>query len=238
MEFPPILVINLSHRQDRWKETQEAFEGWPPIQRLEAVRDSPGWKGCSKSHVKALQTAKQNSWPWVLVLEDDCNPTSNSLAQFKKLLPSLWEQRSTWDVFLGGCTSVKDVSVRQYDPPLLNVKGHTTHFCLYNDNSYDKLIEGILGSSIVIDGYFRETHSIRSICTAPHLATQRVSRSDIQDSDSDYNEIFKKSNQELLAASQQLEGFIQESKIFNNKLILSDILVLFTLGGLWLLTPA
>ena len=231
-------MINLSNRNDRWKEIQESFQGWPPLQRLEAIRHSPGWMGCNKSHIKALQTAKQNSWPWVLVLEDDAQPTPTSLAQLKKLLPSLWEQRSTWDVFLGGCTSVKDVSVRQYDPPLLNVKGHTTHFCLYNSNSYDKLIEGINGSSMVIDGYFRETPSIRCVCTAPHLATQRVSKSDIQGTESDYNEIFKKSNEDLLAASRRLEGFVQESKIFNNKILLSDILVLLTLGAFWLITPA
>jgi hypothetical protein len=238
MEFPPILVINLATRNDRWKEIQESFVDWPQLQRLDAVKFSPGWKGCNKSHVKALESAKQNSWPWVLVLEDDALPTQSSLAQFKKLLPSLWEQRGTWDVFLGGCTSVKDVSIRQHNPPLLNVKGHTTHFCLYNENSYDKLIEGISNSTMVIDGFFRETPSIRTVATAPHLATQRPSKSDLQDSETNYEEIFQKSNRDLLQASVQLEGFLQESKVFNNKLVLSDILLILTLVGMWKITRA
>jgi hypothetical protein len=231
MHFPPILVINLEHRKDRWKEIQESFQDWPSLERMDAVKASPGWKGCNQSHMKALKIAKEKEYPWVLVLEDDCDPAPNSLTRFKQLLPSLWESRNSWDVFLGGVTSVKDASVRQTSPPLLNVKGHTTHFCLYNSESYDKLIDGIQKTDTVIDSFYRETPEIRSLCTAPHLATQRASRSDLQEQETNYDEIFRTSNSHLLKVSNaELEGFVNEVKAFHTQIVLADILLVGFLG--------
>jgi len=238
MEFPPILVINLPTRNDRWKEIQESFQDWPPLQKLEAVKATPGWKGCNLSHVKALQIAKEKGWPWVLVLEDDAHPTQSSLTQFKQLLPSLWEQRHTWDVFLGGCTSITDASIRQHSPPLLNVKGHTTHFCLYSQDAYESLQEGIQQADVPIDEYFRRTPSVRTICTVPHLAVQRKSKSDIENSEADYTDLFQNSNAKLLeVADRQLEGFLETTRQFHTRILVSDILVLGVLATLWLLTP-
>ncbi len=233
MEFPPILVINLPDRKDRWTEIQASFTDWPALERIDAVKDSPGWRGCNKSHVKALELAQSRGYPWVLVLEDDCDPVEGALQRFKDLLPSLWAKRSQWDVFLGGCTSVKDVSLIQSSPALLSVKGHTTHFCLYTQNSYTKLIHGIKNTDTVIDSFFRESPTIRCFCTAPHLATQRPSKSDLQDQHTDYAQVFKTSNDDLLkATSVALEGFVNETRTFRTKVVLADLLLVGLLGAL------
>jgi GR25 family glycosyltransferase involved in LPS biosynthesis len=59
MEFPSTLVINLDKRVDRWNEIQRMFGEWPSLERVSAVEETPGWKGCAKSHIKSINLAKQ-----------------------------------------------------------------------------------------------------------------------------------------------------------------------------------
>jgi glycosyl transferase family 25 len=70
-----IVYINLSDRTDRRKEIEKEFEEAKvpsdKIVRLEAIRDSPGHVGCSKSHIAVLEMAISKGWKNVLVVEDD-----------------------------------------------------------------------------------------------------------------------------------------------------------------------
>lgn len=229
MKFPPILVINLDDRPDKWSEIQKEFKGWPSLERLSAVKESPGWKGCKKSHLKAINEAKSRKYPWVLVLEDDCIVKPDSLERFKELLPSLWNIMNEYDLFLGGATFLKDVSIIQYSPPLFKIKGYTTHFCLYPSSSYDKLIDIISKGDVPVDSLFRDGSSIRLICTSPHLATQRPGVSDVGEQETNYNGLFSESTKtlsELINSEKSLEGFLQDSKIHNNKITISNFFVI------------
>ncbi len=233
MNFPPILVINLDDRPDRWDEIKKEFQEWPSLERLSAVKESPGWKGCNKSHLKAITEAKRRKYPWVLVLEDDCIVRPDSLKRFTELLPYLWNIMNEYDVFLGGATSIKDVSIIQYSPALFKMKGYTTHFCLYPATSYDKLIDVISNGNIVIDSLFRDGNSIRLICTVPHIATQRPGKSDIiENSEVNYTEVFSDSSKtlsELINSEKSLEGFLQDTKIYNTKMTFMNIIMITSL---------
>ena len=70
-----IIYINLEDRTDRRQEIEKELKNAhvPPhkILRLNAIRDSPGHIGCSKSHILALEMAMKNGWKNVLILEDD-----------------------------------------------------------------------------------------------------------------------------------------------------------------------
>jgi hypothetical protein len=72
-----ILYINLEHRTDRNEHLLEQLDqhGWShiPIERVDAIRDDPPLRGCTKSHIKALEYALSNPlWKSsVLILEDD-----------------------------------------------------------------------------------------------------------------------------------------------------------------------
>ena len=229
MKFPPILVINLDDRPDRWSEIQKEFEGWPSLERISAVKESPGWKGCNKSHVKAINQAKKRKYPWVLVLEDDCVVKPDSLKRFKDLLPSLWAMKNDYDVFIGGATFIKDVSIIQYSPPLFKMKGYTTHFCLYPSSSYDKLTDLISNGTVVIDYLFRNGNSTRLICTSPHIATQRAGISNLGNNEVNYDGLFVESTtvlSQFIHSEKSLEGFIQESTLYNNKVMVMNILVI------------
>jgi len=234
MAFPPILVINLDDRNDRWIEIQKSFKEWPLLERVSAIKESPGWKGCLKSHLKAIKIAKERNYEWVLVLEDDCVVKHDSLERFKNLLPILFNRKEEYDVFLGGCTVLDDAIIMQYYPPIFKIKAYTTHFCLYHSKSYDKLL--LNPSSISendlkpIDVIFKD--SFRLFCTTPHIAIQKEGVSDIENKEINYDDLFVSSDNtlsKLMNTESQLEGFLQDCKIYNNKITLLNIIIITTL---------
>ena len=195
MDIPPILVINLEERKDRWVSIQNAFQSWRvPLQRVEAVRMKPGWKGCSLSHKKCIQIAKDRKYPWVLIVEDDCKPEDDAQERFRALLPSLWARRSEWALFNGGSSYLFSARVIQEEPPLLEVSGWATQFILIHEGSYDHLLDAI-HENMKIDVYYKEKE--RSWSTVPHLATQATGVSDIENKEIDYSAQFKKSEEIL-----------------------------------------
>ena len=197
--FPPILVINLAQRTDRWEAIQEDFakRGWPQLNRIEAIRGNPGWHGATLSHTNCIRVAKENNLPWVLILEDDCLPTEDALQRFQDLLPSLWERRDGWDIFMGGLTGVTAYSIVQRSPPIINADGMTAHFCLIHQASYDKFIGDLSKAPIFIDKYYGEDPSVRMFCTVPNLAVQKPGISDIVIDSVDYTICFEDSNKAL-----------------------------------------
>jgi hypothetical protein len=69
-----ILFINLDQRTDRLEHLNQQLEEWEGLPKDRVVRISAipeGGVGCLKSHILALQHAKQKQWSNVLILEDD-----------------------------------------------------------------------------------------------------------------------------------------------------------------------
>jgi len=239
MDFPKILVINLDDRTERWGEIQQSFTGWPPLERVSAVKDSPGWKGCAKSHVKCIKIAKERGYPWVVVLEDDCEVKADSLERFRQLLPVLWKRKSEWDIFLGGCTNVRIIKQVEVEPPIFQITGLTTHFCLYNSDVYDKIIGQYNpkneNTMIEIDLYYQKT--MRMLCTTPFIAIQKPGVSDIEEETVDYIRHYTRSETILtqyLDSQKIVEGFSKDHTIFNNKIlatnfILTNVLIILAL---------
>jgi hypothetical protein len=192
--FPPTLLINLDHRTDRLNEIRNEFRNWPtPVERVPAVRLTPGWKGCSASHLNCIRLAKQRGYPWVLVLEDDCMLTPEATRRFQEMLPVLWDTRSQWDIFYGGTTFLKDYSHKI--KTLYEVKGFTTHFCLVHKNTYNLILEKYPKKEGPIDVFYSD--HLRIWTAAPFLAIQRPSKSDIG-KDADYKDLFKEAEKKLL----------------------------------------
>ena len=91
MNDPETFVINLDDRTDRWDAIQKLCSGAGLTpRRISAVRATPGWIGCTYSHMKCMQIAKEEQLPWVLILEDDATFTPASFNRFRMLLPFLW----------------------------------------------------------------------------------------------------------------------------------------------------
>lgn len=246
MEFPPTFVINLKERTDRLESIYSIFNPiWPvPIERIDAVRATPGWLGCLESHKKAIEIALQRNYPFVIVLEDDCKVTPESVTRFKTLLSYLEKRQTEWDVFVGGLSSIASIEIKQYSPPLFQARGSASHFCLYNRRSI-KILHEILKHKVSepIDIFF--INNMRIWCTTPHIATQINSKSDISDGNStrDLEKVFLDTQKELKESLpnlydesfQVMEGFlssqIQKNSILLNLSILGILIFFWKIVG-------
>lgn len=66
--------INLDHRKDRKQHIENQLEQLritDNITRFNAIKNMNGRIGCSLSHLKCLQMAKEANWECVMILEDD-----------------------------------------------------------------------------------------------------------------------------------------------------------------------
>ena len=201
MEFPPTLVINLDSRQDRMREFTTEFRNWPvTVERVSAIKYSPGWKGCSASHLKCVKIAKERKYPWVLIVEDDCTLSADAAEKFQELLPFLWANRDRWDIFYGGVTSIKKYERISYSPAIFQVYCFAAHFCLIHSDSYNKILNNhpwaIEDYKDPIDVYYAE--SLRIWTTAPFIAKQRPSKSDRETGVKDYTEFIGRAEKKLL----------------------------------------
>jgi GR25 family glycosyltransferase involved in LPS biosynthesis len=202
MTFPPTFVLNLDERTDRMKEIRDEFRNWPaPVERISAIRMSPGWKGCSASHLKCIQIAKERNYPWVLILEDDCILTANASQRFQSLLPFLWKNRNRWDMFNGGLTYLKHHTKVSQNPPIYEVYGFTTNFYIVHNSVYDRVLNGYPihpdNFEKAIDVYYADTFRIWT--STPYLSKQRPGKSDIGEKPTeDYTDLFDTAERTLL----------------------------------------
>jgi hypothetical protein len=199
MNFPPVFVINLDNRPDRWAVIQSEFKDWN-IERVSAIEYSPGWKGCTLTHIKCLELAKERNYDWVVIVEDDCALTPDALNIFKNLLPTLWDRRSEWDVCMGGVALYRGVpwTTISNNPWLYQVKSTGAHFSFLHRDSYTSILNKIPNnpsemhdqSTDCIDTWYRFNH-IRVWTTAPFLAFQTPSFSDLSQTFADSDELYK-----------------------------------------------
>jgi len=194
MEIPPVLVINLQERTDRWNDIQNDFKDWPfELERIDAIKEVPAQVACWKSHQKCISIAKERGYPWILILEDDCLPNSDGKDRFLELLPYLWRYRTQWDIFNGGAEIKEKEWVQkliQTAPPIFQTKSIMTHFIIIHEEIYDRLLQAIPNKSAV-DWYY--TRNYRMWSTVPHIAIQKPGKSDIGNADD---------NRHLLKASE------------------------------------
>lgn len=120
-----VLVINLDHRPERWKQLCAEAEGIVPAGKLHRVSavlgreilgfGKPPWfrggdrantwaarGGCVLAHRRALETARAAGWNRVLILEDDAVFEPDFTSCLSGLQSALLDSKSKWDVcFLG-----------------------------------------------------------------------------------------------------------------------------------------
>jgi GR25 family glycosyltransferase involved in LPS biosynthesis len=131
--------INLLSRPDRKQHVEEQLQiiGLK-AERFNAIKLPNGAIGCSMSHLKCLETAKENNWPHVLIVEDDIKFLDPNL--FKTQLNTFLTKHNDWDVVIIGGNNV---------PPYQNIDEtcvrvfscQTTTGYLVNGHYFDTLIE-------------------------------------------------------------------------------------------------
>jgi glycosyl transferase family 25 len=100
MKVNNVLYINLEHRTDRKESVLKQLSSVDLSgTRFNAVKMKDGRVGCTLSHIRCLELAKQNKWDHVLIVEDDILFTQPEKFkyQFKRFLSN---ETIKWDVLL------------------------------------------------------------------------------------------------------------------------------------------
>jgi glycosyl transferase family 25 len=131
--------INLTSRPDRKQYIEEELKKLDiTADRFNAIKLQNGALGCSMSHLKCLETAKENQWPHVLIVEDDIKFLDPEL--FKTQMNTFLSNHSTWDVVIIGGNNVPPY--QKIDDTCVKVNScQTTTGYLVNGHYYDDLID-------------------------------------------------------------------------------------------------
>ena len=100
MKITNVLYINLEHRTDRKESVIEQLSSIDLSgTRFNAIKMKDGRVGCTLSHIKCLEIAKENKWDHVLIVEDDILFTQPEKFkhQFERFLSN---ETINWDVLL------------------------------------------------------------------------------------------------------------------------------------------
>jgi GR25 family glycosyltransferase involved in LPS biosynthesis len=200
------LYINLESRKDRKEHIEQELKsvGINGV-RFNAVKLQNGRIGCSMSHLKCLQIAKKNNWPYVMICEDDLlfidkEKAVNHMNQFFKLHSSY---RDICKIVLIAGNNVPPY--KNIDDTCIRVSHcQTTTGYIVKNEYYDTLMQNIKTGieklmknpnnhlMYAIDKYWIQLQK-KDIWyfLAPVIAVQREDYSDIEERTTNYEYIMK-----------------------------------------------
>jgi glycosyl transferase family 25 len=194
------LYINLAMRTDRKKHVEEQLSNIGiKAERFNAIELKNGAVGCSMSHLKCLEMAKQNNWEHVLITEDDIlflNPTL-----FVNQINAFLNNHKNFDVLLIAGNNMPPYT--KIDNSCVKVtRCQTTTGYLVKQHYYDTLInnyrEGIKNLIsepskhilYAIDKYwFKLQEKDKWYLIIPLTVTQREDYSDIEKRRTNYTNV-------------------------------------------------
>lgn len=141
-----VLYINLESRPDRLKHVQNEMNKLLVTgERANAIKMPDGALGCSLSHIKCLELAKEREWPHVFICEDDICFLNPQLLK-ENLLKFSQNQEIDWDVvIIGGNNCPPYVRVSDYCIRVSN--NQTTTGYIVKAHYYDTLIHNFKESA-------------------------------------------------------------------------------------------
>jgi glycosyl transferase family 25 len=95
-----VFYINLDDRKDRRNMVEKELKkiGIENATRFSAIKMENGALGCSLSHLKCIQMAKENEWDHVLIVEDDIEFLDPSA--FVSKSDAFFSRQNEWHVLL------------------------------------------------------------------------------------------------------------------------------------------
>lgn len=142
-----VLFINLEHRKDRLKHIKNEFKqiNITQYERFPAIKTTSGAIGCTLSHIRCIEIAKERNYPHVFICEDDITFTNAPL--FKENLGKFAVSNIQWDVIIvagNNCPpfvyhTLSDGNNADYCVKVLNCQ--TTTGYIVNQHYYDVLLQ-------------------------------------------------------------------------------------------------
>ena len=137
-----IFYINLETRNDRRNsiETQLTNIGLTNFERFNAIKVMDGRVGCTMSHIKCLEMAKERGYNHLLICEDDTFFLDPKL--FKTQLTTFLNNEHKWDVVLFAGNNVPPYE--RIDDTCIAVSHCQTTTCyLVNGHYFDTLLQNM-----------------------------------------------------------------------------------------------
>jgi len=218
-EIKNALYINLESRTDRNKHVTNQLKLLGiPAERFNAVKLPDGALGCSMSHLRCLQMAKEKGWDHVLICEDDITFTNPGL--FVQQLNKFLSKQEKWDVLLlAGNNMPPYKPVEDYCVQVTRCQ--TTTGYLVKSHYYDKLIDNIkTGMNMLVRN--RDMHKIYAIdkywfllqdkdlwfLITPLSVVQREDYSDIEKRRTNYTKIMVDLDKKHLFEQPKIENMM------------------------------
>jgi GR25 family glycosyltransferase involved in LPS biosynthesis len=141
LDITNVFYINLESRPDRKSHVEEQLKliGINAT-RFNAIKLPNGALGCSMSHLKCLELAKQQNLDHILVVEDDIKFLNPSL--FVNQLNKFLNTHKTWDVVLVAGNNIPPYKVID-DSCVKITKCQTTTGYMVKSHYFDTLIDNI-----------------------------------------------------------------------------------------------
>lgn len=193
MQFLNWIVINLKHRTDRIERLRTVFPN-QEIERFDAIQHADPEIGCRESHLAVIRLAKERNYPWVLILEDDCDPYPEFQTSFSDICMYLWKHKSEWELYNGG---PNPYSVRYRTntgtSKLMDIANWiSAQFIIVNSDAYDKLLAyNETKHPKKIDDYY--SSCFKTITSSPMLTCQLDTYSDLAKSITNNGPLFERS---------------------------------------------
>ena len=138
--FEHTLFINLNHRKDRLEHVEKEFEKMGiKGERFNAIKTASGAIGCTLSHIKCLEIAKERDYEQVFICEDDITFTNPDL--FKQNIEKFcMNEDIMWDVLIIGGNNVPPYK-QYYDYAARVFNCQTTTCYIVKQDFYDTMIK-------------------------------------------------------------------------------------------------
>jgi len=138
--FEHTLFINLDHRKDRLEHVEKEFEKMGiQGERFNAIKTASGAVGCTLSHIKCLEIAKERDYEQVFICEDDITFTNPEL--FKQNIEKFcMNEDIMWDVLIIGGNNVPPYK-QYYDYCARVFNCQTTTGYIVKQDFYDTMIK-------------------------------------------------------------------------------------------------
>lgn len=136
----PKYLINLPTRTDRFTKVMQQLNYFfedGPITIQDGIIDSTPLKGIAKAHLNCVMDAKDNNYPYCIIMEDDLLFRDGAKEYSQKAFNDLPED---WDILLGGIYSCNEMTpYNDYWNKLAPFNG--LHWYVVNSKAYDKLLK-------------------------------------------------------------------------------------------------
>lgn len=209
--------INLETRPDRKIHVEEQLKIIGiQANRFNAIKLPNGALGCSMSHLKCLEIAKENNWEHVLIVEDDIKFLNPEL--FIKQLNKFLISHNDWDVILIAGNNLPPHEIID-DTCVKVTQCQTTTGYLVRNHYYNILIDNIRNGITnlikepnkhflyAIDKYwFKLQQRDNWFLIIPLTVTQREDYSDIEKRPTNYTRVMTDLTKEWLVSQNQSQN--------------------------------